>query len=253
MHRRCIRVRGISASPIRGESPHPKPRGPVIGRAFARPVGPVRPLRKRERLRRRISERCVRSQWRWLRRRRCTMPRRRVSDYGLRARAAASRSAARRWRRSGWPSAQAPPLMLSFSRGMPRSRCAAIAHHREGFVDLEQVDIANAPADLVEQLADRRDRRGGEPLRFLAVGGVALDLGQRGQAVAVGQRAPRQDQRRGAIGIGRGGGRRDGAARAERRLQAGNFGGIDFQRMLVVCDGPERRLFPSRRSARSRP
>src|ERR1700676_1570079 len=27
----------------------------------------------------------------------------------------------------GWPSAQAPPLMLSLSRGMPRSRCAAIA------------------------------------------------------------------------------------------------------------------------------
>src|SRR5882757_9474317 len=41
-------------------------------------------------------------------------------------------------------------------------------HHREGLVDLEQIDIADAPADLVEQLADRRDRRGGEPLRLLA-------------------------------------------------------------------------------------
>ena len=53
-------------------------------------------------------------------------------------------------------------------------------HHGEGFVDLEQIDITGAPADLVEQLADRRDRRGGEPLRFLAVGGMALDLSQIG-------------------------------------------------------------------------
>src|SRR5665213_784378 len=47
-------------------------------------------------------------------------------------------------------------------------------HHGEGLVDLEQVDIADAPADLVEQFSDRRDRRGGEPLRLLTVGGVAL-------------------------------------------------------------------------------
>src|SRR6266481_6010782 len=39
-------------------------------------------------------------------------------------------------------------------------------HHRERLVDLEQVDIADAPADLVEQLANRRNRRGREPLRF---------------------------------------------------------------------------------------
>src|ERR1700730_11367100 len=51
-------------------------------------------------------------------------------------------------------------------------------HHREGLVDLEQVDVADAPADLVEQFSYRRDRRGGEPLRLLAVGRVALDLGQ---------------------------------------------------------------------------
>src|SRR5229473_8711742 len=51
-------------------------------------------------------------------------------------------------------------------------------HHREGLVDLEQVDVTDAPADLVEQFSYRRDRRGGEPLRLLAVGRVALDLGQ---------------------------------------------------------------------------
>ena len=81
-------------------------------------------------------------------------------------------------------------------------------HHGEGFVDLEQIDIADAPADLVEQLVDRRDRRGGEPLRLLAVGGVALDLGESRQAVAIGERSLGQDQRRGAVGIRGGGGRR---------------------------------------------
>src|SRR5213079_771654 len=44
-----------------------------------------------------------------------------------------------------------------------------------GDVDLFEINIADAPADLVQQLANGRDRRGGEPLRFLAVGGVALD------------------------------------------------------------------------------
>ena len=136
----------------------------------------------------------------------------------------------------GWPSAQAPPLMFSFSRGMPRSLLRRHRHHGKGLVDLEQIDVADAPADLVEQLADRRDRRGGEPLRLLAVGGVALDLGEHRQALAVGERAPGEDQRRGAVGIGRGGGRRDGAVGAERRLQPGNFGGIDLQRMLVIGD-----------------
>jgi hypothetical protein len=36
--------------------------------------------------------------------------------------------------------------------------------HREGFVDLEQIDIADAPADLVEQFADRRDRWAAETM-----------------------------------------------------------------------------------------
>jgi hypothetical protein len=70
-------------------------------------------------------------------------------------------------------------------------------HHRERLVDLEQVDIADAPADLVEQLADRRDRRGGEPLRFLAVGGVALDLGQAGRpSRSASERRPESTPRR---------------------------------------------------------
>src|ERR1700744_6529595 len=38
--------------------------------------------------------------------------------------------------------------------------------HRKGLLDLEQIDIADLPADLVEQLADRRNRRRREPLRL---------------------------------------------------------------------------------------
>src|SRR6266566_1853597 len=62
-------------------------------------------------------------------------------------------------------------------------------HHGKRLVDLKEIDIADAPADLVEQLPDRRDRRGGEPLRFLAVGGVAFDLGESPQAFAICERA----------------------------------------------------------------
>src|SRR5258708_3506363 len=74
-------------------------------------------------------------------------------------------------------------------------------HDREGFVDLEQIDITDAPADLVEQLADRRDRGGREPLRLLAVGGVAPDLGGNRQALAIGERSFCQYQRRRTVGI----------------------------------------------------
>ena len=91
-------------------------------------------------------------------------------------------------------------------------------HHGEGFVDFKQIDVADAPADLVQQLANGRDRRRGEPLRFLAMGGVTLDLGQYGEAVAIGEGAFCEDEGRGAVGIGGGCGRRDGPVGAERWL-----------------------------------
>src|SRR6476619_992644 len=62
---------------------------------------------------------------------------------------------------------------------VPVNAEVALRRHRDHgkrLVDLEQVDVADAPADLVEQRPDRRDRRGGEPLRLLAMGGMALDL-----------------------------------------------------------------------------
>src|SRR5215468_8467272 len=74
-------------------------------------------------------------------------------------------------------------------------------HDRKGLVDLEKVDIADLPADLVEQLPDRRDRRRGEPLWFLAMRRMALDLGENRNAFAIGERTPSENERRGAVGI----------------------------------------------------
>ena len=46
----------------------------------------------------------------------------------------------------------------------------------EGLVDLEQIHVPDAPAGLIEELADRRDRRRGEPGRILGMGCVRPDL-----------------------------------------------------------------------------
>src|SRR5581483_8802940 len=59
-------------------------------------------------------------------------------------------------------------------------------HHREGFVDLEEIDVGNRPAGFRQQLPDRRDRRRGVPGGLLAVGRMPLDLGEDRQAVAFG-------------------------------------------------------------------
>jgi hypothetical protein len=76
-------------------------------------------------------------------------------------------------------------------------------HHSEGFVDLEQVDVTDVPADLVEQFSYRRDRRGGELLRFLAVGRMALDLGKYRQALPIGERSFGEDKGCRTVGVGR--------------------------------------------------
>ncbi len=72
----------------------------------------------------------------------------------------------------------------------------------KSFVDLEQIDITDMPAALVEHLADRRDGRGREPAWFLTMRRMRLDLGEDRQAFAFGDGAAGQDQRRSAVGIG---------------------------------------------------
>ena len=100
------RVRQIEASGLRkGQAcsdkafatcRRPGPRGRRMRERRATPFAPpacpfIRP----------VSERRARRRWRWLHRRRCTRRRRRVSGCALPAHAAASRSVARQWRRSG--------------------------------------------------------------------------------------------------------------------------------------------------------
>ena len=62
---------------------------------------------------------------------------------------------------------------------MPSSFIGAIATHRERFVDLEQVDVGDFPAGLLQHLLDRADRRGREPFRLLRMRGVRDDARER--------------------------------------------------------------------------
>ena len=59
-------------------------------------------------------------------------------------------------------------------------------HHGKGFVDFKQIDLVQRPAGLVQQLVQRADRGGGEPLRFLRMGGMGNDPCQWLQAAAAG-------------------------------------------------------------------
>ena len=100
----------------------------------------------------------------------------------------------------GWPSAQAPPLTLTFSWGKPE-----VAHRRhgddgEGLVDLEQVDGILAPSSLLEQLLQRADWRGGEILRRGGVGRMRDDSRKRRRAALLGLAFAHHDKRRRAVG-----------------------------------------------------
>jgi hypothetical protein len=131
-------------------------------------------------------------------------------------------------RANGVPERTGAAIDVQFLSGDAEIALCRHRHHRKRFIDLEQIYIADTPADLVEQLSNRRDRRGGEPLRFLAMGGVTFDFGERPQAVAIGKRSFREDERSRTVGVGGRGRRRDGAIGAERRLQPRYLGRIDL-------------------------
>src|SRR6516165_8174663 len=100
--------------------------------------------------------------------------------------------------------------------------------------------------ELVAGLADRRDRCGGEPLRFLAVGRMTLDLRENRQTLTDRERALGEHKRRGAVGIRRGRRRRDRAVGPECRLEPWDLDGIDLQRVLIICDDAWTGLFDKR-------
>ena len=86
----------------------------------------------------------------------------------------------------GWPSAQAPPLTLIFSCGMPSSRIGAMATTANASLISNRSTSSTFQPTLLEQLLDGPDRRRREPFRFLRVGGMADDARQRLEAALAG-------------------------------------------------------------------
>src|SRR5471032_3548208 len=120
-------------------------------------------------------------------------------------------------------------------------RDVEVAHggHRHGgerFVDLEQVDALGVPADFLVQFFNRADRGGGEQVRFLREGGVAVDLGDHGQAQFLGGRFAHHHQRGGAVVDRRRRGGGDGAVFLERGAQGRDLFDLGFQRAFILVD-----------------
>jgi hypothetical protein len=108
---------------------------------------------------------------------------------------------------------------------------------REGFVDLEQIDLGERDAGLLEQPAN--GRRGSDPhLRRIDADHVpADDLRHRLQPVARGSIAVRDHQARGTVHHSAGVAGRDGSVFAERGLQLRHTldGGL-HEEMVVLVD-----------------
>ena len=64
---------------------------------------------------------------------------------------------------NGWPTAIAPPLTLSLSIGMPSALAEPQRLHREGLVDLEQVDVVDAPCPALRERLPGSPRPGRGP------------------------------------------------------------------------------------------
>ena len=137
----------------------------------------------------------------------------------------------------GWPSAQAPPWTLTLSCGMLELVHRRHRHRGEGFVDLEQVDVARRSSrSSCSSFCDRADRRGGEPVRLLRVGRVADDAGDRraGRACsAVDSRISTSAAAPSEIDEDDGGG--DRAVLLERRLQRRDLVELGLERALRPC------------------
>ncbi|EAZ58424.1 hypothetical protein PA2G_01665 [Pseudomonas aeruginosa 2192] len=108
------------------------------------------------------------------------------------------------------------------------------ADHGEGFVDLEQVDLAQRPAGTLHQALHRTDRRGGEQVRRVGERSMPTNRRQRREPASLGLGKAHQDQRGGAVGNRTGVGRGHRAAFAERRLQGRDLVQPGLRRLLVA-------------------
>ena len=155
-----------------------------------------------------------------LRRRRCTASRRRACRRVPSARASSVTMMRAPDAPIGWPSAQAPPLTLTMSCESLSSSISAIGTTAKASLTSHRSTSLDLPAGLLQQLLDRADRRGGEPVRLLRVRGVADDARERLAAQALGASISRhQHQRRGAVVDRRRRGGGDRAVLLERGLE----------------------------------
>ena len=120
---------------------------------------------------------------------------------------------------SGWPSAIAPPLTLTFVRIEVERLHAGERLRGKRLVQLDQIDLIERQAGLFQHLADRRHRPDAEQFRRHAGGRIADKAGERREAAFLGQFRGCDDRRRGAVARLRRVARGDGAADVERRLQ----------------------------------
>ena len=134
----------------------------------------------------------------------------------------------------GWPSAIAPPLTLTLSGSTPSSSRGLDADRGERLVDLDQVEVGDGQAGLLERLVDRVRRL--RLQRGVGTGddAVRADLGEHGRPGRSALRLAHHDDRARAVGDLR---RRAGGDRAvlgERRAQLA-------ERLGVVSAGRPRR------------
>ena len=99
----------------------------------------------------------------------------------------------------GWPMAMAPPLTLTID-GIPAHVLVDGAGLRgEGLVGLDQIEVADRPAGLLQRLARGRDRSGAHDRRVDAGGGPGNDARQRRDAALGGFRLGHQHHGGGAV------------------------------------------------------
>src|SRR5271157_716625 len=106
----------------------------------------------------------------------------------------------------------------------------------ESLVELKQIDIRDAPADLVQQFLDRPDRRGREPLRLLAMDRDTDNPrpGLQSQRLTLLRRG--HQQCRGPIIDARGIAGSDGAVGVEGGTQAAHLALVELVQALVLAD-----------------
>ena len=172
----------------------------------------------------------------WPRRRRCTARPRPCFRPRLRSAPSSVTTMRAPLAPIGWPSAQAPPWMLTISCASLNSVIAAIVTAAKASLTSHRSTSLGGPAGLLQHLLDRADRRGREPVRRLRVHAVADDARDRLGAHLRGRALAHQHQRGGAVGDARRVGGGDRAVLLERGLQAGDLVELGLEGLLVELD-----------------